>query len=67
MMGKVMLETAIGVIGTALLGVIAWAVRINSDVSVLKADKVSLKELLDVRLENISMRLDRIEQKLDKE
>jgi len=62
-----MMEVVVGIIATALFGVIGWAVRVNSDVSVLKADRVSLKELLDVRLENISMRLDRIEKKLDKE
>lgn len=76
-----MLATLVGLIGTALLGVIAWAFNLQSRVSVLEADKsestrreASLKELIDVKLENImimvsasNVRLDRIERKLDRE
>jgi hypothetical protein len=61
-----MLEAIITVIGSGLLAVVGWAFTLNGRVAVLEADKVSLKELLDVRLENISMRLARIEAKLDK-
>ena len=69
-----MLSALVGIIGTALLGVIGWAFSLQSRVSVLEADKVSLRELLDAKLENISgqvvgvtIRLDRIERKLDRE
>jgi hypothetical protein len=62
-----MLEAAVGVIGAALLGVIAWAFALGSRVSVLEADKVSLRELIAVQLDAISMRLARIEKILDKE
>lgn len=69
-----MLSAVVGVIGAALLAVIGWAFNLQSRVSVLEADKVSLRELLDAKLESISgqiagatVRLDRIERKLDKE
>jgi hypothetical protein len=80
-----MWEALIGIIGTAVLGVIAWAFRLQSRVAVLevemktaKEDRATrdeaLKELLDVKLENITImvrasteRLDRIEKKLDRE
>jgi len=62
-----MLSAIVGIIGSALLGVIAWAFNLHSRVSVLEADKVSMRELLDAKLENITIRLDRIERKLDKE
>jgi len=62
-----MLSAIVGFMGTALLGVIAWAFNLQSRVSVLEADKVSIRELLDAKLENITIRLERIERKLDKE
>ena len=62
-----MLEVLISIVGMGLLGVIGWAFTLNSRVSVLEADKVSLKELIDSKLDNITTRLDRIERKLDKE
>ena len=60
-----MLEGLITVIGGSLLGVIGWAFTLSSRVSVLEADKVSLKELLDSKLQNIAERLVRIEGKID--
>jgi hypothetical protein len=80
-----MWESFLGVIGTAVLGIVAWSFRLQSRVAVLesemktgKEDRASrdeaLKELLDVKLENIIImvrataeRCDRIEKKLDKE
>ena len=69
-----MIEALISVIGAALLAVIGWAVHLTSRVSVLEADKSSLKELLEAKLEiilvesrNLASRLARIEAKLDKE
>lgn len=60
-----MLETIVGIIGAAVLAVIGWAVALSSRVAVLEADKISLKELLDAKLENITVRLARIESMLD--
>jgi hypothetical protein len=54
-------------LGTALFGIIAWAVKMSNRVAVLESDKVSLKELLEEKLENIVLRLVRIERKVDKE
>jgi len=60
-----MVEAAISVIGAGLLGVVGWAVHLGSRVAVLEADKVSLKELIDIRLSDITRRLARIEAMLD--
>jgi hypothetical protein len=76
-----MLSAVIGFIGAVLLAVTGWAFNMNSRISVLEADKeesrrreANLKELIDVKLENImvmitagNLRLDRIERKLDRE
>jgi hypothetical protein len=60
-----MIEIILGVIGTGLLGVFGWAFTLNGRVAVLEADKVSLRELLDSKLQNITDRLQRIESKID--
>jgi hypothetical protein len=62
-----MLEAVVSLLGTGLIGVIAWAVTLNSRVAVLEADKITIRELIDVRLVSITERLDRIEKKIDKE
>lgn len=61
------MEAVIGIIGMGLFGVAGWAFHLNSRVAVLEADKVSLKEWLNTKLENITDRLVRIENKLDRE
>ena len=76
--GIPMLDVIVGLMGTVILAVIGWAwhfsSRTNERLATLEADKVSLKELLDIRLQyvsegmhNINERLARIELKLDKE
>lgn len=62
-----MLETIIGIIGAGLLAVVGWAVTLNSRVAVLEADRLSLVELMDRRFDDVTRRLSRIEDKLDKE
>lgn len=64
-----MLEVAVGVLGTGLLGVFGWAFtqigKLDIRVAVLEADKASLKELLQVQLSAIERRLNRIEDTLE--
>lgn len=62
-----MIEAVVTLVGTGLLGVVAWAFTMHSRVAVLEADKVTIRELLNVRLVAITERLDRIEGKIDKE
>ena len=69
-----MLTTIVGIIGSALLAVIGWAFSLNSRVAVLESDRAQatrreegLKELVNIKLEGISLRLERIERKLDRE
>lgn len=62
-----MMETIVSIIGMGLVGVVGWAVHLNSRVAVLEADKVSLKELINLQLLDITRRLARIEAKLDHE
>lgn len=62
-----MIEAAITVIGGGLLAMLGWGMHMSNRVSVLEADKVSLKELLNVQLKVINERLARIEKKLDQE
>lgn len=60
-----MLEALIGVLGVAVMGILGWAFTISNRVAVLEADRGSLKELIELRLVDITRRLDRIEKKLD--
>lgn len=60
-----MMAAIVGVLGTGLLAVIGWVFTMSNRVAVLEADKVSLKELINVRLEDITRRLGRIEEKLE--
>jgi hypothetical protein len=73
---KNMLEAIVGIIGAGLLGGGAWAVALNSRVSVLEANAVSLATLIsanssnlltlvDTKLSEVNRRLGRIEHKLD--
>lgn len=62
-----MLEAILGLLGLGLFGVLGWAFTISNRVSVLEADKVSLKELMESKLDDITRRLVSIERKLDKE
>lgn len=68
------METLVGIIGMGVLAMFGWAFTLNSRVAVLEADKVSLKELIDAKLQaimqeqhNQSTRLARIEAKLDQQ
>lgn len=61
------LNIIVGIFSTGVVAVAAWAVTINSRVAVLEADKVSLKELLETKLDAIHNRLRRIEAILDNE
>jgi tRNA A58 N-methylase Trm61 len=69
-MFEAIVSTLLGLWGTALLGVMAWAVKLSNRVAVLEADKDSLKdsirEILDLRFQDVNRRLDRIENKIDR-
>lgn len=64
-----MVEVIIGILGSALAAVSGWAfVKISgldTRVAVLEADKVSLRELLQVHLAEITRRLEHIERNLE--
>lgn len=69
-----MLETIITIVGTGLLGVFAWAFLLQSRVSVLEADRITIRELINIhlgaiqtQLSDVKSRLDKIDTKLDKE
>lgn len=61
------MEAVMTIMGTALLGVIAWAFTLGSRVAVLEANKTSFERYLNSQLDNITARLVRIEAKLDRE
>lgn len=62
-----MLEAAVGVLGVMLTAVIGWAVTMSNRVAVLEADKDSLSVLIQARFDDVTRRLQRIENKMDKE
>ena len=51
-----MLETFVGIIGSATIGLIAWIIQLGTRVSVLEAQRDAINE----RLERIEDKLDRV-------
>lgn len=56
-----MVEAALGVMGAALLGTVAWAFQINSRVSVAENSIENLQVRIIDKLEVIDNRLERLE------
>jgi plastocyanin domain-containing protein len=59
-----MLETAVGILGTAVIGVFGWAFQLSNRVSVIEAENEGLRELINTKFAEVNRRLDRIEEKL---
>jgi hypothetical protein len=67
-----MLEAVVAILGSGLLGIGAWAVHLQSRVSVLEANQESVLEvinskfdLMNSKLADLTRRLERIENKID--
>lgn len=60
-----MLDTLIGIIGSACLVIIGWAFKINSQVAVLEQRDEDIKELLESRFDDVDSRLERIERAMN--
>ena len=54
-----------GAVLAALLGAVAWATRIASDVSSIRAELTAANQIQTVQLADVKRRLDRIEARLD--
>lgn len=59
-----MLETVVGILGAAVLGVFGWAFQLSNRVSVIETEYNGLQELINTRFAEVNRRLDRIEDKL---
>lgn len=60
-----MLQTIVSLLGTALIGVIAWTVQLGNRVSVTETRQQDLPALLDAKFDPINVRLARIERSLN--
>ena len=60
-----MLETIVGILGTAFLLVVGWTIQLGNRVSVLEKGEEDLTELLNARFDAIDARLDRIDRSLN--
>jgi hypothetical protein len=60
-----MLEAIIGLLGTALLGTLGWAVQLSSEVKIVKTEQEGLKELIEAKFDEVNRRLDRIERAMN--
>ncbi len=60
-----MLEAIIGVMGTAFLAVLGWAIQLSGEVKVIKAEHDGLKELIESKFDGVNQRLDRIEKAMN--
>lgn len=65
-MGAAIADAVIGILGLVMLGVVGWAFRISSRVSVLEADKHSLKELMMIQFDDVKRRLYEMEKKIER-
>lgn len=71
-----MLSAVVGILGTAVLAIIGWAVNMTSRVNVLEKGKVdlillintkldSIDEKMDIKFDATGQRLDRIERSMN--
>lgn len=71
-----MLDTIVGVIGTTVVGIVGWAIQLNSKVAVNAQKNDDLKELItekfkgldernDQRDDDLNRRLERIERAMN--
>lgn len=60
-----MLEGIVGILGTAFLAVVGWALHLSTRVSVLETQSEGLKELLEVKFDEVNRRLGRIERAMN--
>lgn len=60
-----MIETVLGILGTAFIGVIGWTVQLGSRVSVLESRHVDLMTLINTQFREVNRRLDRIERAMN--
>lgn len=69
-MFEVIVGTVLAFVGTGLIAVAGWLVALSNKVAVLDADRNSLKEnireMIDLRFNEVTNRLARIEHKLDR-
>lgn len=56
----------VGFIGLVIMAIIGWAFSITNRVSVLEADKTSLKEFISIQFEDLKNRLDKLEEKIER-
>jgi len=56
-----MLSTIVGVLSTAFIGLLGWAVQLHTRVASLEAKDGALRELLESKFAEINRRLERIE------
>ena len=56
-----MIEAFVGVLGTAFLGSIGWAIHTNSRISVVETRHEGLEDLLHSHFAEVNRRLGRIE------
>ena len=56
-----MLEAIVGFLGTAFLGVIGWILHLGTRVTVIETQYEGLKDLIEVKFDEVNRRLGRIE------
>ena len=59
------LETIVGILGTAFLLVVGWTIQLGNRVSVTETKQMDLETLINTRFDAVDDRLDRIERSLN--
>ena len=60
-----MIETLMGILGTAFLLIAGWTMRLGNRVSVVETKQTDLETLINARFDAVDDRLDRIERSLN--
>lgn len=55
-----------GLLGFIVMGIIGWAFSISNRVSVLEADKSSIREFIKIQFDDVKRRLQSLENKIDR-
>lgn len=55
-----------GLLGIVVMGIIGWAFSISNRVSVLEADKSSIREFIKIQFDDVKRRIKSLENKIDR-
>jgi len=61
-----MVETIVGILGAAFIGIVGWVIKLGSRVSVTEVYQGGLKEVIEARFDNVDNQFENVDQRLSR-